>query len=360
MALQIATGYSPTLFAASIGNIIALIVNTTLLSNLLYHYNAIFHNNNSKSTVRSNKSAYMLVIIYLTCGSIQICSLLFIRTNAITRISPDQFTLLQCRIGFALNWLGIFGSVSMVYVVFIHRIYIVFKGSVYEYKRYCFILLYCMIITLICVTAILRIIEYINEPILSLIFDQTNYILFCRHALTSTQLRAVSIVFIIYIMFMDITLLYMFTSNLYLVHRDRIKIFVENHRNQESRQQMHLSSGYLSMAVVHETIKKKNTEYNLFMRHDVEKLFALHDIIKKQTILTCIAILSSVTLWSFIAYDNVYFLLIPWDVSVNTICVWLMLKSSKHYWICCKRYGPCVCFYRNEMAAQLHGIRLTN
>eukprot|EP01084_Bolivina_argentea_P218473 370743_1 len=356
MAIKVANGYSPTLLAASIGNIIALILNTALLSNLLYHYNTTFRTSSlSRSTLRPNKSAYILVILYLSFGLIQMCSLLFIRTNVFTRISADQFTPLQCRIGFSLNWFGIFGSVSMLYVVFIDRIYIVFKRSIYEYKRYCFTILYCIIITFVCVTAMLRIHEYINEPVLTLIFDKTNCILFCRNQ-APTQLRAVSIVFIIYIMFMSITLLYMFTSKLYLVHKDRIKYFVENHRNEESRQQM----SYLSVAVVHDTIKNGTEADKSFMRYDVERIYGLHDLIKKQTILTCIAILSSVTLWSFIAYDNVYFLLIPWDVSVNTICVWLMLKSSKHYWICCKRYGPCVCFYRNEMAAQLHGIRLTN
>merc|ERR1719361_551109 len=54
----------------------------------------------------------------------------------------------------------------------------------------------------------------------------------------------------------------------------------------------------------------------------VEPILKLHDLIKKQTILVSISVISSVLLWSFIVVNDWIILNLYWDVSVNVVCVW--------------------------------------
>ena len=85
------------------------------------------------------------------------------------------------------------------------------------------------------------------------------------------------------------------------------------------------------------------------MKQEIRVIFALIDLVKKQTILALIATLSSATLWSLVAYWHVFYWELIWDVTVNCVCVWLMLKSSKRSWRCCTKYGLCwPCYYREN------------
>ena len=86
------------------------------------------------------------------------------------------------------------------------------------------------------------------------------------------------------------------------------------------------------------------------MKGDIKAIISLHCLIKKQTILVGIAIISSCLFWAMTAYDSVFFWEVVWDVVVNVFCIWLMLGSSKQYWELCKRWGLCVCCYLKERA----------
>ena len=71
----------------------------------------------------------------------------------------------------------------------------------------------------------------------------------------------------------------------------------------------------------------------------------LHNLMKKQTILVFVSILSTITL-GILAIINVNMVFqAGWDTIVNMICVWMMLNTSKRYWICCRKYGLCICCY---------------
>merc|ERR1719295_728719 len=79
-----------------------------------------------------------------------------------------------------------------------------------------------------------------------------------------------------------------------------------------------------------------------------KSILRLHNLIKKQTILVCIAVGSTTGLAVVSTLDAAGIAVCGWDVVVNTLCVWLMLGLSKEYWNCCSRYGVCHVCYRND------------
>lgn len=73
----------------------------------------------------------------------------------------------------------------------------------------------------------------------------------------------------------------------------------------------------------------------------------MYDMIKKQTILVFIAMVSWVIYGLWTTSNSVAGFAIGWVFSVDMICAWLMLSTSKRYWRCCKDYGLCKCCYCN-------------
>jgi len=351
---------SNILRSASVGAILGSIVSIILFCHLVYNYRAMFKRDptvspNSKRKT-PNKTAYILVLIYVILGLVQVLSLLFIRTNIITRIRPEDFTIYQCATGFILNWFGSFGSVSMLYVIFAHRIYIVFKGSIYEYKKYIFIILYIIIAIFFCLMAVLRIVGYLSESVWALASDKGHHVIYCRNKVTHS-LGPVGIFMAVYIASMSVILLYMFSSKLVHFQRERTQYFIDSHRGSSLAACVEMGylatdkNGNFSLDAVYDTMRRRDTEAKKVMKQDIKIIFDLIDLVKKQTILATIATLSSVSLWSLTAWQNHYFWEIVWDVAINTACVWLMLKSSKKYWFWCTKYGICwPCYYKENQA----------
>eukprot|EP01084_Bolivina_argentea_P173030 299691_1 len=352
MTFEIDTLPSAVLYTASIGAIVGSVIATVLLCHLVYHYQILSRKK------RFHKTAYILVIIYVSLGCLQVFSLLFIRTNIVTRISADQFTLAQCAIGFILNWFGTFSAVSMLYIIFIHRISMSFHRSAYKYHSNIINTLYFISILFFFVASALRLFAYLSEPNWSLVQPEGFNLYYCRNKVT-VSLRPVSITLAIYTITMSAVLTYMFISRLYKVNAMRINYFIEKHRGKSMAEMydvnntdnVYMSSdnvGNFSVDVVYDTLSRRSTSTKKRMKYDIKDIFTLHDLIKKQTILVVIAIVSSVTLWALTAWESYFFFEIVWDVSFNTICVWLMLGSSKTYWSCCRKYGFCVFCYCQE------------
>ena len=102
----------------------------------------------------------------------------------------------------------------------------------------------------------------------------------------------------------------------------------------------------ISINQVLDSWKRQSTINRDQLRPEVQRIMALHNLIKKQTILVCIAITGTIT---YFICTGIYFdfaLESGWDVLVNSICVWMMLDTSKVYWNACRKYGICSCCYR--------------
>eukprot|EP01083_Nonionella_stella_P094234 264317_1 len=352
-------------YAASIGAIIGFPV-----CMMLFIHSIAYYVRNKKEII--NKTPYLLVLIYLFFGLLQLFALLFLRTDIITRIHPDDFTMAQCASGFILNWFGTFACVAMLYIICIHRVYIIFKGSIYEYKRGYFIILYTIVAILFFVHASLRYYAYLDNSVMVLAEDRDGHVMFCRNVVKKS-LGPVSLVLVVYIIIMSATLLYMFVSRLYAINAQKMKSFVAKVQRLNNIADVPEIGGAASFSassdgavspsgskpdlatvhsidIIYDAMKNKSETAKKIMKHDLREIVALHDLIKKQTILASIALVSSTSLWCLVFWKSHFFWEIVWDIAINSICVWLMLKSSKKYWELCIKYGPCICCYRRTLA----------
>ena len=103
----------------------------------------------------------------------------------------------------------------------------------------------------------------------------------------------------------------------------------------------------VSMDVIFDMWKRQKTPQRMNTRHRVQRIADLHNLIKKQTILVCIALCSDLLYIGIIFFEPIEWLT-GWFYCVNVICIWLMLVTSKKYWIICKLYGFCHCCYRKS------------
>lgn len=77
----------------------------------------------------------------------------------------------------------------------------------------------------------------------------------------------------------------------------------------------------------------------------VRGIIRIYNLMKKQTILACIAIVSSTMIGVSTALNGELIFEFGWDAGLNLICIWMMITMSKRYWHCCKDYGLCKCCY---------------
>merc|ERR1712066_1050269 len=80
-------------------------------------------------------------------------------------------------------------------------------------------------------------------------------------------------------------------------------------------------------------------------KKDIERIIKLHNLIKKQTILVFIAVLTDILFYVAVISNHFFRSLNGFDYAMNAICIWMMLGTSKPYWDFCKKNGICACCY---------------
>ena len=103
----------------------------------------------------------------------------------------------------------------------------------------------------------------------------------------------------------------------------------------------------VSMNAIFDSWRRQKTAVRQRKRPEVQRIADLHDLIKKQTILVCIALCTDLIYIGIIFFEPIEWM-IGWLYFVNVICVWMMLGISKRYWICCKQYAFCYCCYHTS------------
>ena len=116
------------IYFSATGAAIAFIVSFILLINVSIKYNKIRKSRDASF----QKRAYLMVIIYLILTLLSSSTYALVRTNSLTRIKNDQFTDIQCGIGFIVSYLLYHSSVALLYGIFIWRIKTTLKSSAYE------------------------------------------------------------------------------------------------------------------------------------------------------------------------------------------------------------------------------------
>eukprot|EP01084_Bolivina_argentea_P269682 458380_1 len=244
---------------------------------------------------------YWLVITHLITAFIVCIVYAFIRNNLFTQISSSEFNTFQCTV-------SIFGSYAVMminryvnYVLFVYRIKIVFKDTVYDYNHKIYIAYY-IVPPIIGITQYLIVILSVNLQNMALIGNETNSFLFCSLSKLGQIWIIIASISGLIDFIQSAGLLYMFIKGLYSVNQN---------------------------------VETANNRVVILM--------------KKQTILVSITIVSTFMYWTIAALFKWFAPFVCLDLIVNSICIWLMFTWSKKYWTFCIDYGCCYCCYKQKL-----------
>ena len=342
------------LFVASVGYIIALIVAIILLSQLVYAYNNTFASTEDTSPKRS-KVPYILVIIYLTLTTIAIILWLSLETNILTGFD-QKFTNQRCIAAFIL-WPSLTViSYAILSLIFLHRIYMTFKDSAFEYKPWIYrTFLFVIVVNVPLLLSVVYGLLINSAETVAFYDSSTNLTLCGLRVVTDSSFQIGSIIMVGFLLLSQaITsagLLILFVRGLWRLNKQMMVHFMK----QQNRSNAQIANP-VEMVKSNSTGDDEQPEatVNNIMnttiarnpkRPELETIVELHNLMKKQTILVCVSIVSSMTLGIMIIINFDLLAEQGWDIIVNEICVWMMLNTSKRYWNLCRRYGFCVCCY---------------
>ena len=349
--------FTRRIYFSTSGAVLALIVCTLLLIDVLHKYHSITKSKCKNAS--SKKQAYLMIICYFIFTSLASFSYAFVRTNAFTRIQNKQFTNIQCSIGYLMSYLFFYSSMSVLYVIFVWRIHTTLKESAYGYHPYILKALY----TFIAIMTILWLFNAIYDSIKAEWRILSHHgVSMCANFVTdyddyaASLFAAIALMTAIFHFVMNSVLLLMFVKGLWSINKLFIKVYVKEHihcnstkdpADTDSDQSDHESSvrtANMNMNIVLDNLQSVQSAKHILL---------LYDLIKKQTILVSISVISSVALWSLNLENNWFSLQIYWDVALNGICLWLMLGSSQKYWkLCTKTCARCCYLKENAIFSQ--------
>lgn len=290
-----------------------------------------------------------MVIMYLIISLMPCIGYISIFTNFKTSI-----TRLQCKFA----WIFIYCSAVIAYTIvnltFLHRVYVIFKDSAYEYKPCVYKSLFTIIIlapVMILSPIFVGVFKY--QQSLSTEYDPSTDITLCSSSFSGQSGTPifVGISTIIGQILPSIALLFLFIHGLWSMNKQLMKHFLEEHNtnsNQEELQPVPTQSNHevvSSASNVLDEWTKQKTIAREQLRPEVQRIMKLHNLIKKQTILACISIISTCILGITPVIDLMAGMGLGWDIIINGICLWMMLDTSTIYWNVCKKHGVCSCCY---------------
>ena len=350
------------LSSAIIGITLAIILAVFILMHVSNNYYNKFI---SGAPNQQNGLLYIFALLYATSNLISSLSYAFIRSNFFTQMNISRFTQTQCTFGFIMFYGFAQCSFALLNTIFLTRIRMIFKDSIYEYKPYIYKILHIAIFIgwlLSTLDIIIRSsfgnsnykIYYTN---MDTIFPQNGLILaYCGNS-QPEQWEDIMITFEFTMHFIiNVILLYMFNRGLWLLNKENMKrnviIGIEMERSKLKIHPVGNDSALPTRPTLsHRTseqlkiVVEKYKSEGVNAADDVKRVVELYNLIKKQTILICIASFSTILLGIGFVFDGRVVLEFGWDLSINVICVWMMLSTSKKYWNCCKAYGLCKCCY---------------
>ena len=273
----------------------------------------------------------------------------------------DLYSDIQCKSGFITFWILYCSHLSILCIIFLRRIKIVFKNSVYEYRPYIFRIFYTLIVFIFIAYLSMMVVRMEFDGKVIVLKDDGKYsdilpfnISLCTlHAVKTwsnvTMMIVGMIVAVIYLL-INVSLSYMFLNGLYKLNKELINEFIANAITPSEDEQLMSLHDNQSMSRSIELVLDQYSRSNnsRHVKDSVKRIMDLYGLIKKQTILVVIAIVSSLSFSAATAIDHNLVVHFGWDLLIKGICVWLMLKVSDKYWNCCVKYGLCRCCYCNQ------------
>eukprot|EP01084_Bolivina_argentea_P266882 452842_1 len=350
-----------------------------------FHFDAV--NKKRKKQIVSFLTILYFVTCLLTC-SMYIC----VASNLITRTKWNHFSSLRCLFGYLIPISMLTISKTFLYSLFIYRIQIIFSETCnfYQYNTLYFYILYSLNISLIIILHIaLLLLAITNKQNNNWSLYHSNNLIYCSidfdnhiyHTNESTNI-GITILFslcAVLQLFISICLLFMYLKGLTKINHALLQQYihdeVELHRAQlddhKARKHHHIHSNSTSLiddgdhdekqeTNILELMKKQSLEM-VVRRHSesakesnsdllgLKRVVKMHNLIKKQSILVSISVVSSVLTWIMYIVMNKVWLLICWDVILSSICVWLTKSFSNKYWQFVKTYLCCKLCYFNDI-----------
>ena len=338
-------------YSGSIGIILGIFITSLFLFHLITVYYDLFCKNEINQG-QQDKRVYIMVILFLSISLFQCISFVFLRTDLITNKS---FTPTQCAIGYFIFWFLCFLGYFVLLLIFINRVEVVFEETVYECNKLlikcCYFILFFNIIVIIChLTLIIS-----TRDNWRLITDEQSNVTFCESSPNESKGWETKIVPIttwymaIGYMATNAAFLFAFVQRLWKLKHEFMTEFVKRKPIRESS--IDTESDRKNKATIDAVVDVSSRMSKVTA--EVGTIVRLHDLIKKQTILLSIAVITTMIYMSLenrpsgLFEEDVSFLF-AFDIIVNAICVWLTLSCSQRYWSCCVHFGVCRCCYGSK------------
>ena len=360
------------LYIACIGFISAIIITLAILLHVILNCYALFSlaetDDGEFETAQQSKIAFILVSLYCIAVISSALSFGSIFSNLFTTIDPLSFTPTQCIIGYVTFYSLTYLCNTILYILFTWRIQQAFNGSMYEYKSYVYSSIYIISVTLWISWTVYLIFNrgmgsFSEFTVYSIKLSYTddhdhNESVFAYCATTKPILFRMQIIpaLAAFNFVLNITLLFMFNRGLWVLNKELMKGYVKEQimmNSSEVNMTMpdlygpgHIESVANSSASedLKQIVNVWKTDGNKSV-DAVQRVIKLHNLIKKQTILVCLVVISTSCIASLGTIDNKMGLMVGWDLCLNAICAWMMLSTSQRYWNLCKDYGLCKCCY---------------
>ena len=365
-------------YASAIGALIGLIICILTFIHIAYHYIQIFYKTEEDNFRRINRTVYILFFIICIVASVPLIQYGFIRSNLITRQSPESFTTFQCAFGFWSSWSFYIILCPFVYGIWVYRIQIALQDSMFRYPKHVYFTLHIILAAVAIILIVITWIPYSDTSYVLYYFYTTEHV-YCGsithpehddHHLTYTYTIG-NIIFVCSQISLSCILTYMFTRRLYQIQ----SVLVKRHisctsadsgartptspirplsESTSPTDESKLNS--ISMEVVNSfeftppspKVKLNELEESAKRNRAARKILGLHDMIKQQTILMLFVVLSSAVYGIAVALGSGWFVIqLIWPLNVNVVCVWLMFAPSKKYWRIAKTYCCCRLCYLN-------------
>eukprot|EP01084_Bolivina_argentea_P265686 450449_1 len=358
---------------ASVGGIVGFIFCSILLIHILYHYCKLFphvcksnrkrnpsqlsksllHNKHTCKK-QTNPRPYHLFICYLITSMLVCLFISLIRSNIITDITQQRFTDELCAIGYFGNYSLLTISKALMYNLFNYRIQIIFTNTQYSFHKMLYLTMYILPwynVLFVIVCLYIGQFEQNNHSLEWILqSDETSYILFCGG---TTNFRLAIKIFIIHAsiieFIMSVTLLLMFCKGLYDLYQTLLTQHIDEYMNRDGS--IYSSDSNESNGVDAFSVKKTMTmsfsSHLQCEKKSIIRVISLKNIIKKQTILVCIALISSIIYWVLSMFYPSMSLQSCWDIIINASCIWLMFACTNPIWNFLSRYCCCHICYRD-------------
>ena len=339
------------LWTGSIGYILSFTVTFVLFCQVLKQYITIFHKSETLKK-KKTKLPYILVMVYMTSTFIQSILYLTLSTNVFTAHNLE-FTHLRCAFGYWINT-GFIGLNYMILcIIFLYRLHTTYKESAFHYNAWVyrsFLMAICIILPIF---YILMNAPQITTTTFEIEYDPLTRVAMCTSSVTGTVMTITIVVLILLgvtVPSISIGLLILFIKGLWSLNRQMIESFVEHYSNNSiqdaSQGQTQPSKSTVTVDIVLESWQRQATITREQLKSEVQRIVRLHNLMKKQTILVFVAMCSTILFFVGNVVSKYLYREAGWDIVVNSICVWMMLDTSKMYWNFCKTWGLCACCYR--------------